>query len=44
MGELAFQRLHHLFSSDNDIPVKTIVYSELIIRESSGPTRYAPDE
>lgn len=39
MGILAFQRLHHLITSKNDIPVKNIVYSELIVRESSGPAR-----
>lgn len=36
MGVLAFQKLHHLIDSDNDIPVKSIVYSELIVRESCG--------
>jgi DNA-binding LacI/PurR family transcriptional regulator len=36
MGVLAFQRLHHLITGDHDIPVKTVVYSELIVRESSG--------
>jgi DNA-binding LacI/PurR family transcriptional regulator len=36
MGILAFQRLHHLITSGNDIPVKNIVYSKLIVRESSG--------
>jgi DNA-binding LacI/PurR family transcriptional regulator len=39
MGVLAFQRLHHLITSGNDIPVKNIVYSELIVRESSGAVR-----
>jgi len=36
MGILAFQRLHHLITNDHDIAVKNIVYSELIVRESSG--------
>ena len=39
MGVLAFQRLHHLITSGNDIPVKNIVYSELVVRESSGTDR-----
>jgi DNA-binding LacI/PurR family transcriptional regulator len=36
MGILAFQKLHHLIKSESDIPVKSLVYSELIVRESSG--------
>jgi LacI family transcriptional regulator len=43
MGVLAFQRLHHLITSDHDIPVKNIVYSELIVRESSGAVRSTAD-
>jgi LacI family transcriptional regulator len=36
MGVLALQKLHHLISSDDEIPVKTLVYGELIVRESCG--------
>jgi len=36
MGILAFQKLHHLINGENDIPVKSLVYSELIVRESCG--------
>jgi DNA-binding LacI/PurR family transcriptional regulator len=43
MGVLAFQRLHHLITSDHDIPVKNIVYGELIVRESSGAVRSTAD-
>jgi len=39
MGVLAFQKLHHLITSENDIPVKSLVYSELMVRESCGATR-----
>ncbi len=41
MGVLAFQRLHHLIATGHDIPVKNIVYSKLIVRESSGAVRGA---
>ena len=43
MGVLAFQRLLHLITDDHDIPVKNIVYSELIVRESSGAVRSTAD-
>jgi DNA-binding LacI/PurR family transcriptional regulator len=36
LGVLAFQRLHHLITNDHDIPVKNIVYGNLVVRESSG--------
>lgn len=36
MGVLALQKLHRLIQGEDTIPVKTIVYSELIIRESCG--------
>ena len=36
MGMLALQKLHHLINGDNELPVKTIVYHELIVRESCG--------
>jgi LacI family transcriptional regulator len=39
MGVLAFQKLRQLINSENDIPVKSIVYSELIVRESCGAGR-----
>jgi LacI family transcriptional regulator len=38
MGVLAFQKLHRLIQGQDTIPVKTIVYSELIVRESCGAT------
>ena len=34
MGVLAVRRLHRIISGDRDIPVKSIVYGDLIIRES----------
>jgi LacI family transcriptional regulator len=42
MGVLAFQKLHHLINGENDIPIKSIVYSELIVRESCGAARQDP--
>jgi DNA-binding LacI/PurR family transcriptional regulator len=36
MGILALQKLHHLINGEHDIPVKSLVYSELIVRESCG--------
>ncbi|MCC6803903.1 MAG: substrate-binding domain-containing protein [Anaerolineae bacterium] len=36
MGVLALQKLHRLIQGEDTIPVKTIVYSDLIIRESCG--------
>lgn len=37
MGILAFQKLHHLINSKkDDIAVKTLVYSELVVRKSCG--------
>ena len=36
MGVLAFQKLHRIIQGEESIPVKTIVYSELIVRESCG--------
>lgn len=36
MGVLAFKKLHHLITSDSDIPVKSLLYGELIVRESCG--------
>ena len=36
MGVLAFQKLRRLIQGEDTIPVKTIVYSELIVRELSG--------
>ena len=36
MGILALQKLHRLIQGEDSIPVKTIVYSELIVRESCG--------
>ncbi len=36
MGILAMQKLHRLIRGQNEIPVKSIVYGELIVRESCG--------
>lgn len=38
MGVLAFQKLRRLIQGEDTVPVKTIVYSELIVRESCGAT------
>ncbi len=38
MGILAFQKLHHLITGQTDIPVKSLVYSALILRDSCGAT------
>jgi len=35
MGVVAMQKLHRLISGESEIPVQSIVYSDLIIRESS---------
>jgi LacI family transcriptional regulator len=39
MGVLALQKLDHLIHGENVISVKSIVYSELIVRESCGAQR-----
>ena len=39
MGVLAFQKLHRLIEGQDTIPVKTVVYGELIVRESCGGVR-----
>jgi len=36
MGILAFRKLHQLITGENDIPVKSLLYGELIVRESCG--------
>ena len=36
IGVLALRKLHRLIAGDETIPVKSIVYSELIVRESCG--------
>lgn len=36
MGLLAMQKLHYLMHGDDEIPAKTIVYHELLVRESCG--------
>jgi hypothetical protein len=35
MGILAMQKLHRLIKGDPEIAVKSVVYGELIVRESS---------
>ena len=44
MGVLAFQKLRRLIQGDDTIPVKTIVYSELIVRESCGASLSQPND
>jgi LacI family transcriptional regulator len=36
MGTIAMQKLHRLMSDQPEIPARTVVYGELIVRESSG--------
>ncbi|MFO7170403.1 MAG: substrate-binding domain-containing protein [Chloroflexota bacterium] len=36
MGTLAMQKLHRLITNDAEIPVKSVVYGELVVRESCG--------
>jgi LacI family transcriptional regulator len=38
IGVLALRKVHRLIAGDETIPVKSIVYSELIVRESCGAT------
>jgi LacI family transcriptional regulator len=39
MGVMAMQKLHRLIGSEQEIPVKSVVYSDLIVRESTGQPR-----
>jgi DNA-binding LacI/PurR family transcriptional regulator len=39
MGALAMQKLHRLIGSDSETPVKSVVYGELVVRESCGASR-----
>ncbi len=39
MGVLAMQKLHHIIEGRPEIAVKSVVYGELIVRESCGATR-----
>ena len=36
MGVLAMQKLHRLISGEQEIPVKSVVYADLVVRESCG--------
>jgi DNA-binding LacI/PurR family transcriptional regulator len=36
MGILAMQKLHHLINGDTEVSVKSVVYGDLEVRESSG--------
>jgi LacI family transcriptional regulator len=36
MGVLAMQKLHRLISGEQEIAVKSVVYADLVVRESSG--------
>jgi hypothetical protein len=36
MGILAMQKLHRLISGEPEIVVKSVVYGELVVRESCG--------
>jgi LacI family transcriptional regulator len=42
MGKQAMQLLHRQINEESNIPVKSIVYGELIVRESSGALTIAP--
>jgi len=35
MGRIAMRKLHHVISGDEDPVAKTVVYGELVIRESA---------
>jgi len=35
MGQLAMQKLHHLIKGEFEAPVKSVIYGELVVRESS---------
>ena len=37
MGVLAIRRLHRIISGEQEIAVKSIVYGDLVVRESTGP-------
>lgn len=39
MGVLAMQKLHRIIEGRPEIAVKSVVYGELIVRESCGATR-----
>ena len=39
IGVLAMRQLHRLISEEDTIPVKSLVYSQLIVRESAAPPR-----
>lgn len=41
MGVLAMQKLHRIIEGRPEIAVKSVVYGELIVRESCGATQYA---
>jgi len=40
IGVLAMQKLHRLISGETEVPVKSLVYGELIVRESSAQKLY----
>ncbi len=44
MGQVAMQRLHRLIGGEPVIPVKSIVFGELIVRESCGARRSAREQ
>lgn len=39
MGTLAMQKLHRLIANEREIPVKSVLYGDLIVRESCGARR-----
>jgi len=41
MGVLAMQKLHRLVSGEPEVAVKSVVYSDLVVRKSSGHARAA---
>ncbi|GAB4119194.1 MAG: LacI family DNA-binding transcriptional regulator [Roseiflexaceae bacterium] len=42
IGQLALQKLHHLMHHPADIPVKSLVYGSLIVRDSCGARSHTP--
>jgi len=39
MGTLAMQKLHRLIANEGELPVKSVVYGSLVVRESCGASR-----
>jgi LacI family transcriptional regulator len=39
MGILAMQKLHHLINGETEVAVKSVIYGDLVVRDSSGVRR-----